>query len=101
ATAYEPAALQPLLALLAVACAVHLLFVLGELTLTHATAHAHAAARELVRGRYARFFWMGMVLVAAGALAPWVGVWAAVPALLGLLAYEHAYVQAGQAVPLA
>jgi hypothetical protein len=33
--------------------------------------------------------------------APWIGV-AAVPfALLGLLAHEHAYVQAGQSVPLA
>lgn len=101
AAAFEPAALQPMLVLLAIACATHALLVLGELTLTHATAHAHAAARELVRGRFAGFFWVGMVLVALGALAPWVGAWAAVPALAGLLAYEHAYVQAGQAVPLA
>src|SRR5690606_30946719 len=99
AAAYEPAALEPTLALLALACATHLLLVLGELTLTHTTAHAHAAARALVRGRFAGFFWVGAVLVALGALAPWVGAWAAVPALAGLLAYEHAYVQAGQAVP--
>jgi hypothetical protein len=39
--------------------------------------------------------------MAAGTLAPWLGAAAAVPALAGLLAYEHAYVQSGQSVPLA
>jgi hypothetical protein len=34
-------------------------------------------------------------------LTPWLGPAAAAAALLGLLAYEHAYVQAAQAVPLA
>jgi hypothetical protein len=42
-----------------------------------------------------------VVLAAVAAAAPWLGPWAAVPALLGILAYEHAYVQAGQSVPLA
>jgi Fe-S-cluster-containing dehydrogenase component/formate-dependent nitrite reductase membrane component NrfD len=79
----------------------HLIFVAGQVTLTHATAHAHMAVREMTRGRFGRFFWTGGVLVAVAAAAPWIGV-AAVPiALLGLLAHEHAYVQAGQAVPLA
>jgi hypothetical protein len=45
--------------------------------------------------------WLGAALVAAGLLAPWIGAAAAPPALFGLLAFEHAYVQAGQAVPLA
>jgi Fe-S-cluster-containing dehydrogenase component len=44
--------------------------------------------------------------IAAGALtvavaAPWISVVATPVALLGMLAHEHAYVQAGQSVPLA
>jgi hypothetical protein len=42
-----------------------------------------------------------LLLVAACAAAPWIGVAAAPLALAGLLAHEHAYVQAGQSVPLA
>jgi hypothetical protein len=46
-------------------------------------------------------FWASVALLVPAVFAPWVGM-AAVPlALGGLLAYEHAYVQAGQAVPLA
>jgi hypothetical protein len=75
--------------------------VAGEITVTHPTEHAHLAAAEMTRGRYARFFWPGLAAVAVAVAAPWIGV-AAVPlALLGLLAHEHAYVQAGQSVPLA
>ena len=92
---------RPLGAMLAVACLVHLLFVAGECTLTHGTAHARLAAWEMVAGRFRGVFWLGAVLVACGMLAPWIGAAAAPPALLGLLAFEHAYVQAGQAVPLA
>jgi hypothetical protein len=33
--------------------------------------------------------------------APWLGAWVALPALAGLAMHEHAYVQAGQSVPLA
>ena len=64
-------------------------------------AHAHLAAHEMTRGRYANFFRAGLLLVAIGACAPALGPVAAVAALLGLLAHEHAYVQAGQSVPLA
>jgi hypothetical protein len=39
--------------------------------------------------------------VAVAIAAPWLGAAAAPFALAGLLAHEHAYVQAGQAVPLA
>ena len=86
---------------LAIAAAAHVLLVAGETTLPHVTAHAHLATQEMVRGRFARFFWPGLVLIAAAVAAPWIGVAAAPLALAGLLAHEHAYVQAGQSVPLA
>ncbi len=102
-------ATNPILTLLVVCAAVaHLLLVVGEVTLTHPTAHAALAVHHLVRGRYARWFWMGNVLVTAAVLllvVPLEGAWiaplVAIVTLAGLLAYEHAYVQAGQAVPLA
>ena len=81
--------------------AAHLLLVLGEITITHGTAHAHLAVRELTRGRFAAWFRAGILLSAIGLAAPWIGLPALLAGLLGLLAYEHAYVQAGQAVPLA
>jgi Ni/Fe-hydrogenase subunit HybB-like protein len=93
---------QPvLLTAVAVASALHLLMAASEATLTHVTAHARLAHHEMTHGRYARFFWSGAALVALGVAAPWVGTSAALAALLGLLAHEHAYVQAGQSVPLA
>jgi len=79
---------------------VHLLFVWGEHTLVHPTANAHLASWEMTHGRYRAYFWTAAALVAIGLLGPVIGAWAAAPALLGLLAYEHAYVQGGQAVPL-
>ena len=86
---------------LAAAALAHLLMVAGEVTLAHPTAHARLAAREMTAGRYAAWFRWGIVLVTAGLAAPLVGAWAAPLALAGLLAHEHAYVQAGQSVPLA
>ncbi len=85
---------------------VHLLLVLGETTLTHPTAHAKLANWELVRGRWRHWFWVGVVtatfalvlLVVGGSVAH---LAAAILALIGLFAHEHAYVQAGQSVPLA
>jgi hypothetical protein len=49
----------------------------------------------------ATVFWLGTVLTLVAVSAPWIGWLAAIPALVGLLLHEHAYVQAGQAVPLA
>jgi Fe-S-cluster-containing dehydrogenase component/formate-dependent nitrite reductase membrane component NrfD len=110
----EPRLIAPLLGILAAASLLHLALVAGECTLTHGTAHAHLAIREMLRGRFGAWFWAGIALVGAGAAAA--PVWAAVAddalgsagaaaaagaALLGLLAFEHAYVQAGQSVPLA
>jgi len=97
----ETSAVVPLLWTLAAASMVHLLFVLGEVTLTHPTVHAHLAVREMIRGRFARYFWSGIVLVAVAVSAPALGPLVAVAALAGLLLHEHAYVQAGQVVPLA
>ncbi|CAN5757218.1 polysulfide reductase NrfD [soil metagenome] len=97
----QPEAAGAAATVLAGAATVHLLMVAGETTLAHPTAHARMAAHTLVAGRYARLFWSGVGLTAAGLLAPWVGVVTAPLALAGLLAHEHAYVQAGQSVPLA
>lgn len=91
----------PLALVLALSSAAHLLMVLGETTLTHVTAHARLALHEMVRGRYARFFWASIVLGLVGLAAPWAPTLGALAALAGLLAFEHAYVQAGQSVPLA
>ena len=87
--------------LLGASCLIHLGFVWGEATLPHGTAHARLAVKEMVHGRFKSFFWAGVVLIAAAVAAPWIGVVAAPLALVGLFAAEHAYVQAGQAVPLA
>lgn len=87
--------------LLAVAAGIHILLVWGEATLPHVTAHAHLATHEMVKGRFSRYFWVGIAGVAMAVAAPWIGVVAVPFALIGLLAHEHAYVQAGQSVPLA
>jgi Fe-S-cluster-containing dehydrogenase component/formate-dependent nitrite reductase membrane component NrfD len=105
ASVLEPAAVPTLALWLAGSAAAHLALVGGEVTLGHPTAHAHLAVHEMTRGRHAAFFWSGLLLVAAALAAPVVGgigaqVLAA-GALAGLLAHEHAYVQAGQSVPLA
>jgi Fe-S-cluster-containing dehydrogenase component/formate-dependent nitrite reductase membrane component NrfD len=85
----------------ALGAAAHLAFVAGELALPHPTAHAHLAATEMHHGRFARWFWPGLACSAVAVAAPWIGVVAVPFALVGLLAHEHAYVQAGQSVPLA
>lgn len=94
----DPRSLGVLAPTLAGACLVHLLLVLGEVTLTHSTAHARLAVEEMTERTYRAFSWTGAALVAA---APWIGAAAAPLALAGLLAHEHAYMQAGQSVPLA
>lgn len=59
--------------ILAIATVAELLFVAVELGMTHPTAHAHLAVEELTRGRFARFFWPGVDLVAVGVASPWIG----------------------------
>jgi len=97
--------------ILAVTSLVHLLMVWGEVSLTHPTAHAHLAIHEMVRGRYHNDFWFGLILSLLGGLFPWlallnvmsapIGAAGAPMALVGLMLFENAYVQAGQSVPLA
>ncbi len=100
------AEIEPLIWILVVGTLIHLLMVWGEVSLTHGSAHARVAAWEMTQGRYRVHFWIGISLsLFGGALAALVGTVigvAAVPlALVGLMLYEHAYVQAGQSVPLA
>ena len=109
----EPGLIRPLLWTLGGTSLLQLLFVWGEATVAHATAHADLAAHEMIRGRYRGLFWTGIGLGTGGMAASWIalaaspalaggiGLAATAAALTGLLATEHAYVQAGQAVPLA
>lgn len=97
----ESSAVTPLLWLLAATSLTHLLLVAGEVTLTHSTAHARLATHEMTGGRYRNFYRAGMAFTVAAVAAPWIGMTAVPLALIGLLAYEHAYIQAGQSVPLA
>jgi hypothetical protein len=97
--------------LLAISSLLHLLMVWGEISLTHPTAHARIAIWEMVRGRYRTDFWIAILLSILGCLLPFlaivgtvsytIGVAGAPIALIGLMLYENAYVQAGQSVPLA
>jgi Fe-S-cluster-containing dehydrogenase component/formate-dependent nitrite reductase membrane component NrfD len=99
----EPGAAPALARIAAGATLLHLLLVAGEVTMTHGTAHARLAAWEMTSGSYASFFRAGVALQALG-VAPLLAAPAPLGAALvlaGLLAYEHAYVQAGQSVPLA
>ena len=100
-----------LLWLIAIVSALHLLMIWGEVSLTHSTAHARLAIWEMTRGRYKTSFWIGLVLTILGGLFPALAIFglvgtsiavASAPlALIGVMLYEHAYVQAGQSVPLA
>ena len=96
---------------LGVSSVIHLLMVWGEVSLTHPTAHARLAIWEMVKGRYKTDFWTGTILSLLGGLLPLlavlgalsisIGVAGAPLALIGLMLFENAYVQAGQSVPLA
>jgi ferredoxin/formate-dependent nitrite reductase membrane component NrfD len=108
------AEITPLLWIVLIGTAVHLLMIWGEISLTHGSAHARVAGWEMTRGRYRSYFWAGILLpllgiaglIMAGA---GVSVMTAFPMLfvslfvllIGMMLYEHAYVQAGQSVPLA
>jgi Fe-S-cluster-containing dehydrogenase component/formate-dependent nitrite reductase membrane component NrfD len=96
---------------LALSSFIHLLMIWGEVSVTHPTAHARLAIWEMVDGRYKNDFWTGIGLSLLGGLIPLLAVLglfdinfgaAAAPlALIGLMLFEHAYVQAAQSVPLA
>jgi len=82
--------------------ATHLLFALGEATMGHPTAHAALAAENMLKGPYAGPYWTGILFAVVGFLLVSMGLGlGAFGGLIGLLLFEHAYVQAGQSVPLA
>ena len=88
--------------LVRLALAAHLVLVLGEASMGHPTAHAALAARAMTKGAYAHFFWPAIPLAALGIVfAPSTPIIAAIAALASLFLYDHAFVQAGQSVPLA
>src|SRR5260370_35368457 len=110
----------PVLLIAGVTRDLHVLMVSGEDSLKHATADSRLAVWEMIYGRYRYCFWLGLVMSILGGLLPWlvlykslsfansspgpvlvVGVAGAPFVLIGLLLYWHAYVQAGQSVPLA
>ena len=114
AVRFEPNLVRPVLWMLGGGSLLQLVFVWGETVLTHPTAHARLALHELFKGRYRTISRSGIWLTTLGLVGcglgvtaalpsfePWVALSAAAAALAGLLAYEHGYVQAGQAVPLA
>ena len=100
-----------LLWILGISSIIHLLMVWGKVSLTHPTAHARLAIWEMVNGRYKNDFWVGTILSLVGGLLPLlavlgvlsvsIGVAGAPLALIGLMLFEHAYVQSAQSVPLA
>ncbi|MFO7567054.1 MAG: 4Fe-4S dicluster domain-containing protein [Enhygromyxa sp.] len=83
------------------------MILVGELGVPHASEVAARAAREIRHGRHAKRFWWGAMglghLVPLALLAlPGVaiaGLLAAVAAIVGLYAYEHAFVMAPQEIP--
>ncbi len=101
-TARDPGLVAPVVSFYGFALVVHVALSVGEATMGHPTAHAALAARTMTSGRYAGFFWGGLALsLVALVSASGVPVVAALAGLAGLLLFEHAYVQAGQSVPLA
>ena len=95
-------------AALALLLILHLVIVLGEVGMAHATDNAVYAARLLVRGPRRNQFWIGAVgmgglvpllLLAVAPSNAAVAAIAGTLALAGLYAYEWCFVMAGQLVP--
>jgi formate-dependent nitrite reductase membrane component NrfD len=88
---------------LSICLALHLLIVMGEFAMPHATDNARYAARLITHGPYRRPFWLGAVLV--GGLLPALLLALGAPeiagllALAGLLIFEWCFIMAGQSVP--
>jgi len=108
---YYLSSVPSLMWILAATSLLHVLLIWGEVSLTHSTAHARMAIWEMTAGRFRNVFWPGLALsVCGGAILSLallgfvefsIATTGAPLALLGMMLYEHAYVQAGQSVPLA
>ncbi len=98
----ETALLGPLTWILSGAVGLHLAMVLSEAVIPHVTADAGRAAKQLMQGAFRSYYWGSVALAVAAILAGLSSVpLAGAPlALVSLLLYEHAYVQAGQSIPL-
>ncbi|MGH2482384.1 MAG: hypothetical protein ACRDHW_22275, partial [Ktedonobacteraceae bacterium] len=91
----------------------HVLLVLMEVFGSHSNSHIAAAARTISRGGLRGIFWnlfillgsvLPLILLSVALLLPTaqpvlLGL-AGICALIGLFAYEHCFVAAGQSVPL-
>lgn len=113
ATGAPATLLRPLALTLLAAILVHAALIALELGMPHTTANAAWGVRALARGEQAWLFWGGgaglgivaalALLIAAFALPAIQGLLlalAGIAAFAGMAAYEHAFVQAGQAAPL-
>ncbi len=92
---------------LLVALATHLILIVSDSVIPHSLVGARRAAHQMIFGKYRTYYWTGILV---GTLPPLLiaiftsnlGFMAvgSVLALIGLMTYEHAYVQAGQSIPL-
>lgn len=91
---------------LLVSLLLHVAIIASEAVIPHMTADASRAAHQMIWGRFRGYYWSGLIvggllpLLLLLVTTPFVGELAAMMSLIGLLAYEHAYVQGGQSVPL-
>lgn len=85
----------------------HILFVSSELFMPHATEQSSRSAKNMTKGKLGLCFWggfalsliaIGLTMLSSG-FFPWLFV-AAIISLTSLWLHEHAYIQAGQSVPL-
>ena len=80
---------------------------------SHGSRHVELAVQAMTRGRYARQFWWGGIILglvvpailviislAAGIATPVLAALAGLSALVGMFAYEDSFIRAGQSVPL-
>jgi Fe-S-cluster-containing dehydrogenase component/formate-dependent nitrite reductase membrane component NrfD len=104
---WTPAGDRAMASILMGALLIDLLFLYAELGLPHASGTASRAAHTIVHGRYRALFWGGTIAI--GHVLPvallaldrqgTAALAAAACALVGLYAYEHAFVMAPQEIP--
>ncbi|MDH5367709.1 MAG: polysulfide reductase NrfD [Cyclobacteriaceae bacterium] len=85
----------------------NLLIMLIELTITHPTEDAARTVQMILKGRYARLFWIGVIICAN--ILPLVLIWVASPILIvvasviiliGIYITEKIWIEAPQRIPL-
>jgi hypothetical protein len=78
----------------------------GEFGMPHASEVAAQAAHDISRGHYKNYFWTGSIiighvlpLVLLVFNLPFLAVFAAIATIVGLYAFEYAFVMAPQDIP--